>query len=239
MYNSVGLDANTISTLTDMLDPTNATSKAAFKRPTSQTVGYSLAETQSSEMDANAAATGAQDSKHSVAATPGAVALPTALDKSLPAPSGSNAARAMAAKAVVKPKGNAIWDDSEVDQHYGSTVGKAEDKREAPEYEVLYKQSASVEDVYLGADYTRDGSIAGSEALLVKVMLPKMESSKEIELDVDVYAMHLRTKDYKLRVDLPAKVIEKKGAAKWDNVKKVLAVTLTVDQSGKEVLLMN
>ena len=61
---------------------------------------------------------------------------------------------------------------------------------------------------------------------------------KELERDVEAFTMRLRTKAYNLRVDLPVKVVEKKGAAKWDGQAKVLSVTLTTDPSARQVKVM-
>lgn len=113
------------------------------------------------------------------------------------------------------------------------------DHREVPEYEVLYSANQTAEDVYLGADFTRDGSSAMCESLVVKVKLPKLQSIKELDLEVEAFALRLKTNDYRMRADLPAKVIEKKGAAKWDGNAKTLTVTLTTDPAERKVKMMS
>uniref|UniRef100_A0A6U4Q0W0 PIH1D1/2/3 CS-like domain-containing protein n=1 Tax=Neobodo designis TaxID=312471 RepID=A0A6U4Q0W0_NEODS len=249
------LSEDQIRDLHNMLDPENGPSKMAFKRPETQTVGYSLSEAPSA-----AAAAGASTAVENnvgnmgtpaAAATPGGIYVPPSVGQNnphLPVVSGSKAAKAKGAEEAkkAKPKGNAIWADDEVDGTYGSALGgalasaaaQAADTREVPDYDVLYQQSQSAEDTYLGADFTKDGSAAMAEGLVVKVKLPKLDNVKELELDVEAFAMRLRTKAYNLRVDLPAKVIEKKGAAKWDNQAKVLAVTLTTDPTARKVKVM-
>lgn len=235
-----GLSQEQVNSLADLLDPQNGAAKMAFKRPESQSVGYSLSETPS------AGATNVESNVGNMGATPanpGAVAIPAAIqaaNSGLPTVSGTKAAKERDAKGgsgANKPKGNDIWDDTEVDRVYGSKLGagEAKDTRETPEHEVLYRENRTAEDQYLAADFTRDGSAAMAEQISVKVQLPKQESVKDMELDVEPFTMHLRTPFYVLRAALPAKVVEKKGAAKWDGVNKVLTVTLTVDPATRQV----
>jgi hypothetical protein len=242
------LTEDQISGLADMLDPQNAASKLAFKnRPASQAVGYSLSEAPVPGGTSTGGATSGPQGAV-VPATPGAVHVPysvTVASSNLPVASGSKAAAAKLEKekARSKPKGNAIWADDEVDPYYGSTLGdkamaSSADAREAPEYDVVYSQSQSAEDTYLGADFTRDGSAAMSDTIVIKIKLPKTEASKELELDVEPLWLHLRSKDYKLKAPLPVKVVEKKAAAKWDVVNKTLSVTLTVDPSQRQVKIV-
>jgi hypothetical protein len=251
------LSPDQINNLHNMLDPENGPAKMAFQRPETQTVGYSLSEAPSAGAAAAGGGTTVENNVGNMgcgpAATPGGIYVPPSVGQNnphLPVVSGSRAAKAKAEADAKKskPKGNDIWADDEVDGTYGSALGghvgataaakATADTRETPDYDILYQQSQSAEDTYLGADFTKDGSAAMAEGLVVKVKLPKLDNVKELELDVEAFHMRLRTRAYNLRVDLPAKVIEKKGAAKWDGQAKVLSVTLTTDPAARKVKVM-
>ena len=103
---------------------------------------------------------------------------------------------------------------------------------------MLYKQFLNAEDVYLGVDFTKNGSSALCEGVVVKVQLPRVAAANEITLEVEPFILILTSPQYKLRAPLPIKVVEKKAAAKWDAAKKLLSVTLTTDLSEREVKLM-
>lgn len=231
-----------VETLTSMLDK-----NFGFKRPDSQSVGYSLAES-----DGARAAT---DSRGEQSSAPGGVHIPASVvDRTigLPAPSMSKEAELIRRAEDIslqtkKPKGNAIWAPEEI-AHVGprgapakvqtpsSSISRSNgDGRIEPEHQVLYKQNLTAEDVYLGADFTRDGSSARSDGVVVKVTLPKATTAKDFTLDVEPYAMILSTSDYFLKAHMPVRVIEKKAEAKWDTATKCLLVSLTVDMADKEV----
>jgi len=114
------------------------------------------------------------------------------------------------------------------------------DRRQSPEYEILYKQTNTAEDTYLSMDFTRDGSTAMScDQLAVKVQLPLLDKGvADIELDVDTWLMTLRTRDYLLKAPLPEPCVPKKGKAQWDEQKKILTVVLTVDTTDRKVKVM-
>ena len=112
------------------------------------------------------------------------------------------------------------------------------DRRVAPDYDLLFKEKVSAQDVYLGMDFARDGSSAMCEGMIIKFMMPKTDKASDIELDVEKRAVLLRSRDYLVKVDLPHKVIEQKAGAKWDADKKTLSVTVTIDHDPNEVKLM-
>lgn len=111
--------------------------------------------------------------------------------------------------------------------------------REAPEYDVLYQERVGAEDIYLGVDFEKDGSAASAEGVVVKVQLPKLRSSKGIQLDVSSYTLKLQTaSEYFVNIPLPLKVVENRAKAKWDISKKVLTVQLFADPSIGKVKVM-
>lgn len=58
------------------------------------------------------------------------------------------------------------------------------DTRERPQYEIIYKQSVTPMDVYLGLDFEKNPSSACVDALCVKISLPKCKDPRGINLDV-------------------------------------------------------
>lgn len=270
-----------VDNLSKMLDPKNAQSNMAMKRPASQVVGYSLAETATPGLTVSHGGGGGNEGdeestvaggpKASVAATPGGIYVPPSIaDKTagLPVPSVTRAGQALQQVTQrPKPKGNDIWASEELET--GGSGGSAasstalsgassassataassatsapaftsgtRDPRVAPEYDLLFKERINSEDVYLGMDFTRDGSSAMCEGMVVRFKLPKTQKVSDIELEVEKRAVILRTKDYAGRVELPHKVIEQRAAAKWDGEKKVLSVTVTIAHDPSEVKLM-
>ena len=68
------------------------------------------------------------------------------------------------------------------------------DPREIPVYELLHRQRVRAEDVYLGADFTRDPSTSSSEDIVVRVKLPGVKNvDREVTLDVTSKGMTLTT----------------------------------------------
>lgn len=259
----IAFNVDTIKEFARMLDPTVGQANAAMRRPETQSVGYSLAETVDTKLRVGETGDEAKPGDASASGAsggpshPGGIYVPPqpgAATAHLPTPSqskaGKEAARARAeaggAAGGPKPKGNAIWDSSEIAASAQSATGApvvragaVVDPRETPTFEVLYKQRSGAEDVYLGVDFERDGSVAMTcDELLVRVHLPKLQTSADLELDVSPLVLKLRTKDYVLAANLPEKVVANKGGAKWDAAKKLLQVTLTVDMEGRKMKLM-
>lgn len=235
-----------VETLTSMLDK-----NYNYKRPESQVVGYSLAEASNGDSLVASSTTTTEGGS-----APGGVHIPaTVVDRTigLPAPSLSKEADAIRradelAARPKKPKGNAIWAPEEVakigsrgapaklqSSSLSSTAARESNGRIEPEHQVLYKQNLTAEDVYLGADFTRDGSSARSDGVILKVKLPKATTAKDFNLEVEAFAVVLSTPDYYLKAHMPVKVVEKQAAAKWDATAKSLLVTLTVDTTDKDV----
>ena len=139
---------------------------------------------------------------------------------------------APAAEAAIRGGSSGISSSAQVPTRGDKTKLEAAG-RQAPEYDVLYQEKIGAEDVYLGVDFEKDGSTASSEGVLVKVQLPKLRSSKGIQLDVTAYSLKLQTPtEYFVNIPLPMKVIENRARAKWDGAKKVLSISLFTDASG-------
>jgi len=136
-------------------------------------------------------------------------------------------------KQPPKPKAapkdpDAIWDAAEVGE--AGDAEETEDGRPQPEYEIVFKQSVSAEDMFLGIDPLRNAGVACSDALVLKVQLPDTKLS-EIDLDVRPTFVRVLAPSYRLKAYLPERVDEQKGDAKWDAAKGQLTVTLPVISS--------
>lgn len=131
-----------------------------------------------------------------------------------------------AAKAKKKPSDpNEIWADEEVRDE--GDPDEVDDGRKQPDYEIVFKQNVSPEDLYLGIDPLRHSGVSCSDALVLKVVLPETKVA-DIDLDVRPTFVRLGAPKYKLKVHLGEKVDDQKGNAKWDGDKSTLTVTLPI-----------
>lgn len=122
----------------------------------------------------------------------------------------------------------AIWDDKEFKASSGVVAKEApSDDRQAPEYEILFRQKLGSQDLFLNMG-EKDASSDHCEELLVKVKLPNTKL-KDITLDVLVDRVMLQSPHYKLNAALPYRVQKDEGNAKWDKLKGELSVTLPID----------
>ena len=96
------------------------------------------------------------------------------------ASSSSSGVAAPPTPAVVDSR--AIWSAAEVAGARELEEDSTADGRLKPDYDVLYAQSLSAEDVFMGLG-TKDPSTASCEAIVVKVFLPRTNIS-EVTLDV-------------------------------------------------------
>ena len=120
----------------------------------------------------------------------------------------------------------AIWGDDEVEDDVLVEDGEDEDDRRQPEFEILYKQAITSQDVYLNMGF-KDSSSTCCDALVVRVALP---GSKMRDVNLQVTSNRLLVSDasYKLFLHLPHTVDEAKGKAQWLTDKEVLKLTLPI-----------
>jgi hypothetical protein len=114
-----------------------------------------------------------------------------------------------------------IWKDEELREE-----NIKEDGRPKPQFEILYKQSVTTEDLYLGLSGKSNSSLS-CEHLLMKIWLPNTHL-KEIGLELKEQSVHLQTPNYLLNHILPYSIEKDKSDAKWDKDKGLLQVTLKV-----------
>jgi len=123
--------------------------------------------------------------------------------------------------AEAEAKAKDIWDAEEIK---AEDHGAADDPRPQPEYDTMFKQVVSSEDMYLGMS-GRDPSSHWCEDMVVKINLPDHKMA-DCELDVTDTYLDLRTPSHRLGLSLPYPCDSKNGNAKFDKSKQQLIVTL-------------
>lgn len=122
-----------------------------------------------------------------------------------------------------KEESKDIWGAEEVDNAPSTDV---HDPRPHPEYETLFRQAVTPEDMYLGMG-GRDPSSFSCEEMLVRIHLPETALA-DIQLDVTDTLLDLRCPRFRLHLPLPHRVDGKNGKAQWDGKASKLSVTLRV-----------
>lgn len=109
-----------------------------------------------------------------------------------------------------------------------SDRGVEDDPRPEPEYEVLYKQAVSSEDMYLGMS-GRDPSTHWCDDMIVRIKLPEQKLA-DCDLDVTAKFLDLRTPKFRLGLHLQHPCDPDAGNAKFDSSKGELTVTLKMNR---------
>lgn len=115
-----------------------------------------------------------------------------------------------------------IWNDEEVQE--GAEFEVLDDPRPQPEYDIIYKQAVTSEDMFLQMG-NKNPATASCEDMIVKINLPGCKVA-DVTLDVKSKFLDCRTPTYRLGLHLPHPVDHKSGKAQWDGNKEVLSVTL-------------
>ncbi|EZA61654.1 hypothetical protein DMN91_009921 [Ooceraea biroi] len=122
--------------------------------------------------------------------------------------------------APLQPAGDDIWHPSEANTRSVEDY----DPRKVPEYEMVFKQAVTAEDVYLGMGFKTPGT-ASCEWLSVLVKLPE-ETREKVELSVESEAIDVHSPRYRLHLPTPHLVDPNASYAKWHNDTSTLEVTL-------------
>ncbi|XP_065058566.1 dynein axonemal assembly factor 6-like isoform X2 [Rhopilema esculentum] len=119
-----------------------------------------------------------------------------------------------------------IWNENEVEEDI--FCDRDLDSRPSPEYDVMFKQKVTSDDIFLGMS-GKNPSTACCEDLLIKIQLPDTRRT-DIDLDVQDTFLDCRTPKSRLALHLPHKVDSKSGKADWDATKMILTVTLPLNR---------
>ncbi|XP_033742183.1 protein PIH1D3-like [Pecten maximus] len=125
-------------------------------------------------------------------------------------------------KQATKTNTKDIWTEEEIGE--GAEFESLYDPRPQPEYDILYKQAVTSEDMFLQMG-NKNPATASCEDMVVKVKLPDTKIS-DMTLDVKSKFLDCRTPKLKLGLHLPHPVDHESGKAKWDADKSELSVTL-------------
>ncbi|XP_005111086.1 dynein assembly factor 6, axonemal [Aplysia californica] len=123
-------------------------------------------------------------------------------------------------------KSKDIWAEEEIAE--GSEFDSVYDPRPQPDYDILYSQSVTSEDIFLQMG-NKTPMTASCENMTVKIKLPATKMS-DVELDVKSKFLDCRTPRYKLGLHLPHPVDPKSGNAKWDGKNDTLIVSLKMSR---------
>ncbi|XP_052689406.1 dynein axonemal assembly factor 6-like [Crassostrea angulata] len=153
---------------------------------------------------------------------------PTSYGKMGPGEIGPSTQKNQKSEKVPESKGNPkdIWGDDEVPE--GSEFDTTFDPRPQPEYDIVFKQAVSSEDMFLQMG-NKTPSTASCEDMVIKIKLPDTKAA-DLTLDVKTKFLDLRTPKYKLGLHLPHPVNHKTGKAQWDGDKNILNVTLRMQR---------
>lgn len=154
-------------------------------------------------------------------------------DKHNPQPSQIQKKEKVPEKEIVIKDPMAIWDPEEVpaEEDLLATEDYTDD-RLTPEFEVLYKQSVSASDVYMGFNPLKDTSSASCDCLVIRIVFPKTRFA-DVTLEVTATALKASTSKYKLLLNLPHTVDEEKGKAQWLAKDCTLKITLPIVDSDR------
>ncbi|KAH7285411.1 hypothetical protein KP509_33G026900 [Ceratopteris richardii] len=97
------------------------------------------------------------------------------------------------------------------------------------EYDIIYKQDVSPNDVYLQMS-DKDPSSLSCDIMILRVKLPQTESVSDIQLDVKATHVKLSTNIYFLPLYLPHRIKHERSTAKWDAGMETLLITMPIDR---------
>lgn len=98
--------------------------------------------------------------------------------------------------------------------------------RISPEYNIIYKQTVSPEDIYLPLS-NKTPATTSCEEICIEIQLPdETVDIDQMALDVRDTGVDLQTPVYRLNVPFPQPIDPDHGKAEWDNARKLLTLTL-------------
>lgn len=151
---------------------------------------------------------------------------PEMLEKLYPQKNYPQSKRKMTSK-MVKEKNANVYDHSTV-----ATKCSIENTYTTPKYVVKQQKAVDFQDYTFDKNAKQYSAIPSH--LNVEINLPLLSSSSDCTLDVEDKKLSLvseKPAKYKLNINLPYSVDDKRGTAKFDVTKRVLSVTLPVIQN--------
>ncbi|KAI5736030.1 hypothetical protein M8J77_025715 [Diaphorina citri] len=118
----------------------------------------------------------------------------------------------------------AIWNKDEVPSMDTLPDDANLDPRITPEYDIMYQQSVTSEDIYLQMGGKTPSSVS-CEDMLVTIQLPG-EQRENVDCDLTTQHVDIRSIKYRLALPLPHPVLPHLCQATWDSDKSKLKLTL-------------
>lgn len=129
--------------------------------------------------------------------------------------------KSIAEIAISQPTTLAEWEENE------KLLFETEiENRKAPEYRIIYKQSVSPEDIYLGIG-NKTPATASCEEMCLEIILPEETVNIDrMQLDVNTNEIDLLTPIYRLKLPLVQRIDPDRSKAQWDDEQKILRLIL-------------
>lgn len=105
------------------------------------------------------------------------------------------------------------------------------EQRISPEYNIIYKQTVTPEDIYLPLS-NKTPATTSCEELCIEISLPnETVDIDQMTLDVRDTSVDLQTPIYRLTLPFPQQIYPDLGKAEWNSAKKTLTLTLRMKQN--------
>ncbi|XP_031641221.1 protein kintoun [Contarinia nasturtii] len=114
------------------------------------------------------------------------------------------------------------------------------DEYTTPEYEIIHRRHIEMHEFTEELDAKLN--ITVPKELIIKIHLPLLDSSKDVVLDVNIKSIYMQCDTpakYKLTISLPFDVDKELGKAQFDNQTKILALTLPVLTTRKQLGILD
>lgn len=116
----------------------------------------------------------------------------------------------------------------------------ANDEYAVPKYEIIHRRHIEMHEFTEELDAKLNVTVP--KELIIKIHLPLLHSSKDVVLDVNIKSIYMHCDmpaKYKLTINLPFDVDKELGKAQFDNQTKILALTLPVLSTRKQLGLLD
>lgn len=120
-----------------------------------------------------------------------------------------------------QPQTLSEWEDEEA-----FLLSTELDKRPAPEYHIIYKQSLAPEEIYLQLGQKTPATASCEEMRLDVLMPDEIVDIDRMKLDVTSNDIDLQTPIYHLKLPLVQPIIPDRSKALWDKDHKILRLNL-------------
>jgi dynein assembly factor 2 len=130
---------------------------------------------------------------------------------------------------IIREKDQSLPVQEETSLDFVEQLVKETPKFEIPKFKIVHQQNFQDYQRFTGERVLSHGS--RPDSLVVRIELPKLDSAKDIDLDVQEMTLDLHVPSrYRLHLDLPFPVLQDEANAKFDKQKRILILTIPVLQ---------